>query len=103
MEDFNYEIEEMNEVIHIALYGKMDTRIADKMVKEIDLADYKSHMVELDFSKLEYLSSYGLRFILMLLNYVDDFDDGKLIVSGCNDAILQVLKISGFMSFLTIV
>lgn len=102
MNDFSYKIDETNEVVSIVLSGKMDTKMANALIDEVKLEDLNSHTVELDLSKLEYISSSGLRFILMLQNYVDDYDDGQLKIIGCSDMVFEVLKIAGFASFLSI-
>ena len=54
----------------------------------------------LDFSRLEYLSSAGLRVILMAQKLMNA--QGKMTVCHVNDIIMEVFEVTGFIDILTI-
>lgn len=54
----------------------------------------------LDFQDLEYLSSAGLRVLLVAQKQMSK--QGHMVVRHVNDAIMEVLEITGFVDILTI-
>ena len=58
--------------------------------------------IVLDLSDLEYISSSGLRLVLMMGKRLS-FKGGKLALCGLKPHIREVFEISGFISILTVV
>ncbi|HET7715713.1 MAG TPA: STAS domain-containing protein [Bauldia sp.] len=58
--------------------------------------------IVLDFSNLDYISSSGLRLVLMLGKRLS-LKEGKLALCGLKPHIREVFEISGFISILTVV
>ncbi len=58
--------------------------------------------VVLDLSNLDYISSSGLRLVLMMGKRLG-FKGGKLALCGLKPHIREVFEISGFISILTVV
>ena len=54
----------------------------------------------LDFSGLSYLSSAGLRVVLLAQKYMSKH--GKMIVKNVNETIMDVFEVTGFTDILTI-
>ena len=54
-----------------------------------------------DFSQLAYISSAGLRVLLMAAKRVKT-ENGALILCGMQDHIQEVFEISGFLQILTV-
>ena len=54
----------------------------------------------LDFEKLEYLSSAGLRVILKTQKTMNR--QGKMIIRNVNETIMEVFEMTGFTDILTI-
>ena len=54
----------------------------------------------LDFTKLEYLSSAGLRVLLAAQKIMNKH--GKMVIRGVNDVISEVFEVTGFADILTI-
>ena len=81
--------------------GRLDTVTAPEMesaIKEIlpGLAE-----LTLDFAKLEYISSAGLRVLLSAQKAMNA--RGKMTVINVNETIMEIFDVTGFSDILTIV
>lgn len=84
----------------LALSGRLDTTTAPLLEKEINDLITTTVILVLDFEKLEYLSSAGLR---VLLNTQKNYAKrGKFIIRNVNDVIMDVFDMTGFSAILTI-
>ena len=84
----------------LALEGRLDTTTAPQLEAEIKSSlDGVSELV-MDFEKLEYLSSAGLRVILAAQKIMNK--QGKMVVRQVNETILEVFEVTGFSDILTI-
>ena len=84
----------------IALVGELNTTTApefDKVIRN-DLKGISSLI--LDFGKLEYLSSAGLRVLLLAQKTMNQ--QGNMVVRNVNSQILDIFEMTGFTSILTI-
>lgn len=86
--------------LNIALEGRLDTTTAPQL--EAELKDSMVGITELnmDFEKLEYLSSAGLRVILAAQKTMNK--QGKMIIRHVNETIHEVFEVTGFIDILTI-
>ena len=76
--------------------GRLDTAAAAKTEQEMKvLYDCEGHDVILDCSKLDYISSSGLRLFLGLLK-VARSKGSKVSIAGMNDSLRQVFAMTGF-------
>ena len=76
--------------------GRLDTAAAAKTEQEMKvLQDCEGHDVILDCSKLDYISSSGLRLFLGLLK-VARSKGSKVLIAGMNDSLRQVFAMTGF-------
>ena len=84
----------------LALEGRLDTTTCPEVesVLASDLDDVKD--LVLDFSKLEYLSSAGLRVILTAQKRMNK--QGTMKLRSVNASIKEVFDITGFSDFLVI-
>lgn len=89
-----------NEVT-LTLEGRLDTSTAPEL--ESALSDIPSSVKKLilDFAKLEYVSSAGLRVILTAQKSMNA-RAGKLVVVKANDVVRDVFDVTGFSSFITL-
>ena len=53
-----------------------------------------------DFSKLEYISSAGLRVLLVAQKAMNK--QGSMVIRNVNDVIMEVFEVTGFSDILTI-
>ena len=88
------------EVATFAIAGRLDTQTAPELEKELDgiIASLKD--LTFDMTRLEYVSSAGLRVILKAQKIMNAQGSMKLI--GVNDNIMEVFDITGFLDILTI-
>lgn len=90
-------------VITLELKGRMDAITSDQLDGTIStlLAQRETQFV-IDFSQLEYISSSGLRVLLIAAKKLKNAD-GQLILCSLNDQIKTIFDISGFSSIFSIV
>lgn len=86
----------------IAISGRLDTVTAPELEKELsDSAIDGAETVTLDMSELEYVSSTGLRVILVLHKNVSKFG-GALKIINVNSMIMELFKMTGMSDYLDI-
>lgn len=85
----------------ISLLGRLDTTTAPALNNEFDrLSDNIKELI-LDFKGLDYLSSAGLRVILIAQKKMNK--QGKMTIRNVNETIMEVFEVTGFADILTIV
>ena len=86
--------------LRIALEGRLDTTTSPDL--EETLASSLDGVTDLvfDFSKLDYLSSAGLRVLLSAQKRMNK--QGTMKLRHVNDTVKEVFEITGFADFLTI-
>ena len=84
----------------IALEGRLDTTTAPELEAELKENMDKIQALVLDFSELEYISSAGLRVLLMAQKTMAEKDGLK--VTGVSPLILDVFEVTGFTDILDI-
>ena len=89
-----------NPTLCIALEGRLDTTTAPQLETELKQSIGENTELILDFEKLEYLSSAGLRVLLAAQKVMDR--QGRMIVRNVNEVIAEVFDITGFSDILTI-
>lgn len=96
----NYNVITSGTKMVIELFGRLDTTTAPKL--DGYLRDSLEGISELcvDMQQLEYISSAGLRVLLAAQKKMDK--QGKMIVTGCREEIIEILDITGFSEILTI-
>ena len=94
--------ETISQVLVIRPEGRLDAITAAEFEKEVTSMVQKSrNNVLIDFGKIDYISSAGLRAILILAKEM--LKDGKKIaICSLNETIKEVFCISGFDSIMTI-
>ncbi len=86
----------------LALAGRLDSNTCGDLEKHLlGAIDRGTAAVVVDFADLAYVSSAGLRVLLMAAKRLRA-GDGKLALCGLSDNIRDVFKMSGFDKILTI-
>lgn len=85
--------------VTLILEGRLDTSTAPQLEKEVQGLDGVT-CLRLDFEKLDYLSSAGLRVILIAQKKMNRC--GEMIISHVNETIMEVFEVTGFVDILTI-
>ena len=84
----------------VAITGRLDTTTAPQL--EVSLKESFSNVEKLvlDFAGLEYLSSAGLRVLLMAQKTMNK--QGEMIIKNVNETISEIFEVTGFADVLTI-
>ncbi len=92
--------QEENGTLTLLVEGRLDTTTAPQLEEQIPTGTQIQTLI-LDLSKLEYVSSAGLRVLLCAQKQMSA-QGGKLIVKNAQDAVLEVFEITGFNDILTL-
>lgn len=98
------EITEINEgnCTILAVSGRLDTTNYTQLEKQVtDLTDGGRNRLLIDCSAMDYISSSGLRILLMALKKVTA-TRGKFALCGLQENIREIFEISGFTSIFEI-
>jgi anti-sigma B factor antagonist len=88
-------------VMTIALSGRLDTVTAPELELEISNALAGITELILDLEKLDYISSAGLRVLLSTQKTMNE--RGIMTVKNVNSTIMEIFEVTGFTDILTIV
>ena len=87
-------------VLTIAVQGRLDTTTAPDLEKEIKTGlDGVTELI-MDFEKLDYISSAGLRVLLSAQKAMSK--QGSMKVVHVSDLVMEVFEVTGFTDILTI-
>ena len=86
--------------LRVALEGRLDTTTSPQLEGELKTALPEADTLTLDFGKLEYISSAGLRVLLSAQKLMSA--RGGMKVTGVNDVIMEIFEVTGFTDILTI-
>ena len=86
--------------LNIALEGRLDTITAPDLEKELKDALNGVTELTLDFEKLDYISSAGLR--VLLSAHKTMMKQGSMKVIHVNEMVMEVFEVTGFVDILTI-
>lgn len=84
----------------IAVEGRLDTVTAPELEAEFSQSLGDAEELTLDLGKLDYMSSAGLR--LLLLAQKTMMKKGGMEVVNVNSTIMEIFEITGFSDILTI-
>ena len=86
--------------LNLALEGRLDTTTAPQLEAELRNSMNGITVLNMDFEKLEYLSSAGLRVLLAAQKTMNK--QGKMVIRHVNETIREVFEVTGFTGILTI-
>ncbi|MBQ1376454.1 MAG: STAS domain-containing protein [Lachnospiraceae bacterium] len=81
--------------------GRIDTQTAPELEKELKAVIDDVTDLVLDFTKVNYISSAGLRTIITAQNWMEA-KDGTMVIRGADKNIKNIFKVTGFDTFLTL-
>jgi anti-sigma B factor antagonist len=84
----------------VALEGRLDTTTAPQLETELKSAMPGVETLVMDFEKLEYISSAGLRVLLSAQKVMNK--QGKMTLRHVNETISEIFEVTGFTEILTI-
>lgn len=86
--------------LNMVIVGRLDTTTAPQLEAELKQNINGVETLTLDFAKLEYLSSAGLRVLLAAQKVMNK--QGEMIIRNVNETIAEIFEITGFSDILTI-
>jgi len=84
----------------LALEGRLDTVTAPELEKELKESLDGAESLILDFSKLDYISSAGLRVLLSAHKMM--VGKGGMKITNVNEIVAEVFEVTGFADILDI-
>jgi len=86
------------EILILKLKGRLDSLTSNKLEERfLALLDKEEKKVIVDFSQLDYISSAGLRVLLMVSKRLQG-SKGKIVLSSMQEQAKEVFDIAGFSS-----
>ncbi|MBY0557900.1 MAG: STAS domain-containing protein [Burkholderiaceae bacterium] len=99
---FQYHYSQQDGVAALQLSGRLDSATASGFEKPLqDLFNLPGSRVLLDFSALDYISSAGLRVVLMAAKRAK-LAQGALLLCSLQPQVRDVFEISGFLRILEV-
>ena len=86
--------------LEISVEGRLDTMTAPELEARLNASLGGAESLTLDFSKLEYISSAGLRVLLSTHKVMSA--KGGMKVTHVNEIVSEVFEVTGFADILTI-
>ena len=86
--------------VTLALEGRLDTVTSPELEAELKQCMEGADSLTMDFSKLEYISSAGLRVLLSAHKAMAG--KGGLTIVGANEIVREVFDVTGFADILNI-
>ena len=90
---------EENGKIRLALEGRLDTYSAPELEKELQGLLPDTNALTMDFAGLDYISSAGLRVLLMAQKSLGK--RGTLKICNVNEPIMEIFEVTGFAEILS--
>ncbi len=86
--------------LKIELEGRLDTTTAPLLDEELKTSLEGVEKLVLDFGKLEYISSAGLRVLLSAQKVMNK--QGSMVIREVSEEIQEIFEVTGFVDILTI-
>lgn len=85
----------------IALEGRLDTNTSPALEKEMNEILGEVTGLTFDMAALNYVSSAGLRVLLMAQKAMNA-KSGKMVIRNCNADLMDIFDVTGFVDILNI-
>jgi anti-anti-sigma factor len=86
-----------NGVFDVSIQGRMDTITAPELLKQFQDAGNGFKGIHVDVSRMAYVSSAGLRVLLMMYKSLENKDNFEM--TGVSEAVREILETTGFDQF----
>ena len=90
------------ETLNAKVSGRIDTTTAPSFENEIKTSLDNISELNIDFSDVEYISSSGLRALLVLHKLMNSKPNGTMVLKNVKDVVKEVFEVTGFSEILTI-
>lgn len=83
-----------------SLEGRLDTSTAPQLEEAVNGNISELNDLSFDFTKLEYISSAGLRVLLSTQKTMNK--QGKMVIKNVSEEVMEIFDVTGFSDILTI-
>ena len=91
-----------NNTLFIDLEGRLDTVTSQQLSDLLPTEKRRNLDIDFNFEKLEYISSAGLR-ILVLFKKEAQATNNKMVIRNINDVVKEIFTVTGFDKILKII
>ncbi len=93
---------EENGTLFIELEGRLDTVTSQELGNALPVEKRRDLDIDLDFAKLQYISSAGLR-LLVLFKKEAQVTNNKMVIRNINEVVKEIFSVTGFDKILKII
>ena len=86
-------------VLNVSIDGRIDASNAEEFRDTISADLKRVNVLTLDFQNVDYISSVGIRSLLLLFKQLRR-QDGRMEIININDQVREILKLIGLMEFI---
>ncbi len=97
--DLEIQKKENGNKVTLKLKGTINTETVSVLNDEVNKLDFSGIDLTLDFTDLSYITSAGLRTLLIIRKKLSE---DRIRIIGMNDAVYEVFKVTGFLDFFPI-
>ena len=91
-----------NGTLFIELEGRLDTVTSQELANQLPIDVRRNLDIDFDFAKLQYVSSAGLR-LLVLFKKEAQATNNKMVIRNINDVVKEIFSVTGFDKILKII
>ena len=91
-----------NGTLFIELEGRLDTVTSQELNNQLPIEARRNLDIDFDFAKLQYVSSAGLR-LLVLFKKEAQATNNKMVIRNINDVVKEIFSVTGFDKILKII
>jgi len=95
------DINKNDDAVIISIEGSIDSKTAGELQTQIMESASDTSKVVMDLYKVDFVSSAGLRVLLMVYRQIKS-KNGKVILVGVSEEIQDVMSMTGFINFFEI-
>lgn len=95
-------ITDQEDISIVEVVGDIDSKTAPEFERGAKTATDKSQKIAIDLTAVGFMSSAGLRVLLMVYRNIKA-QNGKVVLVGVSEEIQDVMSTTGFINFFTIV
>lgn len=94
------EIEQLNDIIMVHISGELNQRTSPTLQEQVTPFIQPNSKFLLEMSRVTYLSSAGLRFLLLLYRQITN-SEGAVVLTNLSEMVKDTMAITGFLTFFT--
>jgi anti-sigma B factor antagonist len=96
----NVTVNTVDQITVVSLEGDLDGKTAPEVQTQLTPLIQGGHKMALDMAKVPYMSSAGLRVLLMLYRQVTA-NNGRIALVGLSEELTDTMSVTGFLDFFT--